>query len=85
MFKLGITIMMIGRCETASFRWKQVLRLTSRDHNAPSISALMSFCERASEWLNEDPNNVVAIHCQVYPVLNRFKYHFIASARWTHA
>ncbi|KAI8994581.1 protein-tyrosine phosphatase-like protein [Pilobolus umbonatus] len=34
------------------------------DHQAPPFHLLLDFCEDASAWLNEDENNVVAIHCK---------------------
>ena len=34
------------------------------DHEAPPISLLISFCEDAKAFLEEDEKNVVAIHCK---------------------
>jgi protein-tyrosine phosphatase len=34
------------------------------DHQAPPFSILADFCADASSWLNQDKNNVVAIHCK---------------------
>ena len=45
--------------------YNQVVRYTLRDHNAPDLITLVSFLNQATEWLNADPENVVAVHCQV--------------------
>ena len=34
------------------------------DHNSPPLHLIQSFCQSASSWLNEDDNNVVAVHCK---------------------
>jgi phosphatidylinositol-3,4,5-trisphosphate 3-phosphatase/dual-specificity protein phosphatase PTEN len=34
------------------------------DHQAPPFSTLVGFCKDASEWLEKDEENVVAIHCK---------------------
>ena len=35
-----------------------------RDHNAPELHTLISFCDKAKAFLNASPQNVVAVHCQ---------------------
>jgi len=40
----------------AKFQWP--------DHNAPPLEMLPKFCEHAQEWLDQDEENVVAIHCK---------------------
>ena len=42
----------------------QVKKLPFRDHNICKLRSLVSFCEHATEFLNESDENVVAIHCQ---------------------
>lgn len=34
------------------------------DHNAPPLQMMPSMCEHAANWLNEDEENVVGIHCK---------------------
>lgn len=34
------------------------------DHQAPPFSILIDFCQDAAAYLNEDPQNVVVIHCK---------------------
>lgn len=34
------------------------------DHQAPPFSTLIDFCNDASEYLKQDVNNVIAIHCK---------------------
>ena len=35
-----------------------------RDHEAPPINLIRSFCEDAKNFLDEDENNIVAVHCK---------------------
>ena len=34
------------------------------DHEAPPINLIRSFCEDAKNFLDEDENNIVAVHCK---------------------
>lgn len=34
------------------------------DHNPPPLQMFLPFCEDVKEWLDSDPENVVAIHCK---------------------
>lgn len=34
------------------------------DHNPPPLDMFLRFCQEASNWLKEDKENVVAIHCK---------------------
>jgi phosphatidylinositol-3,4,5-trisphosphate 3-phosphatase/dual-specificity protein phosphatase PTEN len=39
-------------------------RITFDDHNAPSFELLLEFCRAVDEYLSEDPENVIAVHCK---------------------
>ncbi|GLD99551.1 hypothetical protein PINS_up008277 [Pythium insidiosum] len=34
------------------------------DHNVPTFPQILSFCERAAQWLDDDSENVVVLHCK---------------------
>ena len=34
-----------------------------KDHEAPPLNIILPFCKDAAAFLNQDPNNVIAIHC----------------------
>jgi hypothetical protein len=34
------------------------------DHSPPEFSLMQPFCEDVSRWLEEDPDNVAAVHCK---------------------
>ncbi|OAD66259.1 hypothetical protein PHYBLDRAFT_152585 [Phycomyces blakesleeanus NRRL 1555(-)] len=34
------------------------------DHQSPPFDLLLKFCKEASEWLEQDPDNVVVVHCK---------------------
>lgn len=46
------------------FRTGRVLRYNVPDHMPPQIRQLIHFLGKVNEFLNEDPNNVVAVHCK---------------------
>jgi len=35
-----------------------------QDHSIPSLGQLFRFCREASDWLEQDPENVVCVHCR---------------------
>ena len=35
-----------------------------RDHEAPPINLIIPFCEDAKKFLDEDENNIIAVHCK---------------------
>jgi phosphatidylinositol-3,4,5-trisphosphate 3-phosphatase/dual-specificity protein phosphatase PTEN len=39
-------------------------RYAFNDHEAPPLDLILPFCKDVDEWLNENPKNVVAIHCK---------------------
>jgi protein-tyrosine phosphatase len=34
------------------------------DHNAPPFQMLPRFCEDAKNWLDQNPSNVIVVHCK---------------------
>ncbi|XP_053400350.1 phosphatidylinositol 3,4,5-trisphosphate 3-phosphatase TPTE2-like [Mercenaria mercenaria] len=42
----------------------RVERIYIDDHNVPALREMLRFCESMHEFLSEDPENVVAIHCK---------------------
>ncbi|KAJ0396951.1 hypothetical protein P43SY_003654 [Pythium insidiosum] len=34
------------------------------DHNVPTLPQILSFCDRAAQWLDDDSENVVVLHCK---------------------
>ncbi|XP_028397905.1 phosphatidylinositol 3,4,5-trisphosphate 3-phosphatase TPTE2-like isoform X2 [Dendronephthya gigantea] len=42
----------------------QVYRLKIDDHNVPKLRQLVEFCNDVRQWLNSDPENIVAMHCK---------------------
>ena len=34
-----------------------------RDHEAPPLNLILPFCKDAASFMNEDPKNIIAIHC----------------------
>jgi len=34
------------------------------DHTVPPFEYIVSFCKEAEEWLNADPQHVIAVHCK---------------------
>jgi phosphatidylinositol-3,4,5-trisphosphate 3-phosphatase/dual-specificity protein phosphatase PTEN len=42
----------------------RVERFPFNDHNPCPFEMIMPFCRSVDEWLNQNPNNVAAIHCK---------------------
>ncbi|KAK3706234.1 hypothetical protein QZH41_010931, partial [Actinostola sp. cb2023] len=42
----------------------RVERILIDDHNVPRLSQLLYFCHNVREWMELDPNNVIAVHCK---------------------
>jgi phosphatidylinositol-3,4,5-trisphosphate 3-phosphatase/dual-specificity protein phosphatase PTEN len=42
----------------------RVQRYPFADHNPPHFDLIRQFCEHAHEWMREDPQHVVAVHCK---------------------
>ena len=42
----------------------QVQRIPFHDHSAPSFKVLIEFCEKATNWLNLNRHNTLAVHCR---------------------
>jgi len=34
------------------------------DHSVPTITKMLNFCKSVEEWMNKDPENVIAVHCK---------------------
>ncbi|GAA5794859.1 hypothetical protein HPULCUR_000207 [Helicostylum pulchrum] len=45
-------------------RFEYAANYPFEDHQAPPFNTLIEFCQDASEWLEMDEKNVVAIHCK---------------------
>ncbi|KAI8085614.1 protein-tyrosine phosphatase-like protein [Thamnidium elegans] len=45
-------------------RFENAANYPFEDHQAPPFDTLIEFCQDASEWLQNNENNVVAIHCK---------------------
>jgi protein-tyrosine phosphatase len=43
----------------------QVIDIGWPDHHSPTLEILITIVEIMSAWLDQDPANVVAIHCKV--------------------
>eukprot|EP00960_Hanusia_phi_P054959 762822-Hanusia_phi.AAC.12 len=46
------------------FLYYQVKKIPTRDHNVNSLRRIIFFCEQATKFLNEDQDNIIAIHCK---------------------
>merc|ERR550519_991568 len=42
----------------------RVERILIDDHNVPRLSQLLYFCHNVREWMELDPNNIIAVHCK---------------------
>ncbi|XP_037599378.1 phosphatidylinositol 3,4,5-trisphosphate 3-phosphatase TPTE2-like isoform X3 [Cebus imitator] len=42
----------------------RVSRIMIDDHNVPTLREMVVFSKEASEWMAQDPENIIAIHCK---------------------
>ena len=49
--------------ETDHFHGR-VERVMIDDHNVPSVKQMVEFAENVRDWLGEDPDNVIVVHCK---------------------
>ncbi|XP_035158426.3 phosphatidylinositol 3,4,5-trisphosphate 3-phosphatase TPTE2 isoform X1 [Callithrix jacchus] len=42
----------------------RVSRILIDDHNVPTLHEMVVFSKEASEWMAQDPENIIAIHCK---------------------
>ncbi|KAL0583073.1 Phosphatidylinositol 3,4,5-trisphosphate 3-phosphatase TPTE2 [Plecturocebus cupreus] len=42
----------------------RVSRIMIDDHNVPTLREMVVFAKEASEWLSQDPENIIVIHCK---------------------
>lgn len=42
----------------------RVLRIPFEDHNPPSFDQIRQFCVHATDYLHQDPKNIIAVHCK---------------------
>ena len=42
----------------------RVERVMIDDHNVPSVKQMVEFAENVRDWLGEDPENVIVVHCK---------------------
>jgi len=47
-----------------TFLYNQVKKFPMRDHNICGLRTIVRYCEHATKFLNEAPDNVIAVHCQ---------------------
>ncbi|CAL2042090.1 unnamed protein product [Caenorhabditis brenneri] len=41
-----------------------VIYMDMTDHHPPKLELMAPFCREAKEWLDQDPENVIAVHCK---------------------
>jgi len=46
------------------FLYNQVKKFPMRDHNICGLRTIVRYCEHATKFMNEAPDNVIAVHCQ---------------------
>ncbi|XP_048355535.1 phosphatidylinositol 3,4,5-trisphosphate 3-phosphatase TPTE2-like isoform X2 [Sphaerodactylus townsendi] len=42
----------------------RVERIFIDDHNVPTLEMMLKFTANVREWMNQDPKNIIAIHCK---------------------
>jgi len=47
-----------------SYFHDRVERVMIDDHNVPSVEQMLSFANNVREWLGENPDNVIVVHCK---------------------
>ena len=47
-----------------SFFHDRVERVMIDDHNVPSVEQMLSFANTVRDWLGENPDNVIVVHCK---------------------
>lgn len=52
-----------GRGYSPSLFDGRVERYPFLDHGSPYLQTMTNFCDSAAQWLNDDPNHLVALHC----------------------
>lgn len=53
-----------GRYYPSELFDNRVVRFPFRDHCIPPLEMIVHFANHAKRWLDEDPKNVVALHCK---------------------
>lgn len=53
-----------------SFFGNRVVHVPLEDHNPPTFSQIINFCDQMDEWLKESPQNMAVIHCKAGKVIN---------------
>ena len=46
------------------FFHNRVERVMIDDHNVPSVKQMVEFAENVRDWLGENPDNVIVVHCK---------------------
>ncbi|XP_062514864.1 phosphatidylinositol 3,4,5-trisphosphate 3-phosphatase TPTE2-like isoform X2 [Corticium candelabrum] len=52
------------KCYDTSYFHGRVLRIRIDDHTVPPLMDIVSFCDDVKEWMEANPENVIAVHCK---------------------